>query len=74
MTIPEIRALREELEVALRQAFSDFRTRTGLAVEKVEVAHRVLQRVGVPDKRHQACAACGGLRTSSRPTAHARLS
>ena len=38
MNIPQIQALRKELEEALTQAFSDFATRTGLAVEKVEVA------------------------------------
>ena len=37
MTIPEIKALREELEVALRQAFSDFQVKTGLAVIAVEL-------------------------------------
>ena len=38
MTIPEIRALREELEVALRQAFSDFQRVSGLAVVAVDVS------------------------------------
>ena len=38
MTLPQIQALKRELEVALTQAFADFATRTGLAVEKVEVA------------------------------------
>ena len=54
MNIPQIQALRKELEVALTQAFSDFHTKTGLAVEGVEVAHRVLQRIGVPDERYVA--------------------
>ena len=38
MNIPQIQALKRELEVALTQAFADFATHTGLAVEKVEVA------------------------------------
>lgn len=36
MTIHEIQALRAELEVALRQAFSDFQTRTGVCVEGID--------------------------------------
>lgn len=38
MTLPEIQALKRELEVALAQAFSDFAALTGLAVENIEVA------------------------------------
>ena len=38
MTLPEIQALKRELEVALAQAFSDFRALTGLAIENIEVA------------------------------------
>ena len=52
MNIPEIQALKKELEVALTQAFSDFATRTGLAVESVQVARRVIQRIGVADESY----------------------
>jgi hypothetical protein len=52
MNIPQIQALKRELEVALTQAFSDFATRTGLAVEKVEVARRVIKRMGVADESY----------------------
>ena len=52
MNIPQIQALKRELEVALTQAFADFATRTGLAVEKVKVAHMVVRRLGEPDRRH----------------------
>lgn len=54
MTIPEIKALRTELEVALLQAFTEFQTATGLSVEKVEVAQRVLQRIGMADQTYVA--------------------
>lgn len=54
MNIPEIQALKRELEVALTQAFSDFSTKTGLAVESVQVAHMVVRRLGEPDRRRTA--------------------
>lgn len=54
MTIAEIQALRAELEVALLAAMNDFQMATGLAVEKVEVAQRVLQRIGLPDRTYVA--------------------
>lgn len=37
MTIPEIQALRAELEVALGSAFSDFHAKSGVFVESVDV-------------------------------------
>lgn len=36
MTIPEIQALKAELEVALLQAFTDFQRLTGVAVMAVD--------------------------------------
>jgi hypothetical protein len=41
MNIPEIKALKQELEEALTKAFSDFHALTGVQVERVEVARRV---------------------------------
>ncbi len=48
MTIPEIQALKAELEAALLQAFSDFQTRTGLVVESVNVEHIESWRMDQP--------------------------
>ncbi len=39
MTPTQIRALREELEVALLQAFSDFERMTGSSIVRIELAH-----------------------------------
>lgn len=50
MTVTEIKALRAELEAAMLEALNEFQTATGLSVERVEVAHRVLQRIGMPDQ------------------------
>ena len=54
MTIAEIKALRDELAAAMLQAFTEFQTATGLKVEGVEVAQRVLQRIGMPDQPYVA--------------------
>jgi len=37
MTIPEIQALREELEDALQTAFADFKRLSGVAIVAVQV-------------------------------------
>ena len=51
MTIPEIKALKQELEAALLCAFTDFQTKTGLAVESIEVARSVVHRIDSPNAR-----------------------
>ena len=53
MTIPEIKALKRELEDAMLQAFTDFHTKTGLSVMRVNVGHIESWPIGQrkPDSR-----------------------
>lgn len=53
MTIPEIKALKRELEEAMLQAFTDFHTKTGLSVRRVDVEHIETWPIGQrkPDSR-----------------------
>lgn len=49
MTIPEIQALRTELEVALLQAFTDFQNRSGMAVAAVHITQaRITVKLELP--------------------------
>ena len=50
MNIQKIRDLKQELEVALQKAFSDFHNKTGVGVRGVSLDHRTVWGVDQPQR------------------------